>query len=326
LQQANRNNQLESPSTQQKFRYAALNQQPSFNNGNILTNTDTHSPLIPPPINTKTLNATAAYLVQTPNGNALLIPPQTTLNPTNQFIQTNPNQHPTTNTISLNRHNSSASNPYGIQTIPFQQAANLLGENHMTVLTGFPQSPSGYFNNIRPESTESTNVYQTIDATEKNGYLYPVESGYDSSSFYNNLMTINKKNFSNTVGRNKYRTNYQQHVQNQIMQQNQLNQLHQQLHQQQSQFSKLIESNSNNTNSNLFSSPSMSTESTDNNNTKNRRLMNDSNFNRIRYRITSKLHGYCSWKFMALLLLFIILNLFSLTVYLTGEYFVFLLY
>ncbi len=37
-----------------------------------------------------TLNATTAYLVQTPNGNALLIPPQTALNPTNQFIQTNP--------------------------------------------------------------------------------------------------------------------------------------------------------------------------------------------------------------------------------------------
>ncbi len=313
LQQANRNNH-ESPVTQTKFRYTGINQHPSFNNtGQNLTGSDPQAPLMPPPTNnTNTLNATAAYLVQTPSGNALLIPPQTALNPTNQFIQT-------TNTISLNRHNSSASNPYGIQTVPFQQAATLLNESHnFNVLNGFPHSPSNCFSiNARPESTGSTNVYQTIDATEKNGYLYPVESGYDSSSFYNNLATINNKNFSNTVGRNKHRTNYQQHIQNQIVQQSQLHQFHQhQLHQQQSQFSKLLDSN--NTNSNLFSSPSMSTESTTNNN-KNRRLIEDSNLNRMRHQITRKLQGYCSWKFMALLFLFIILNLFTFTVYLTGK-------
>ncbi len=309
LHQTNRNNHAESPIVQPKFRYAGLNQHPSFNK-NI---SDPHPPLMPPPVN----NATAAYLVQTPNGNTLLIPPQTALNPTNQFIQT-------TNTISLNRHNSNISNPYGIQTIPYQQAASLLNENHNlnNVLNGFPHSPSNCFNNNeRPESTGSTNVYQTIDATEKNSYLYPLESGYDSSSFYNNLTTINNnKIFLNTVSRNKYRTNYQQHIQNQIAQQSHLQQLHQQqqLNMHQSQLSKLLESNSNNTNSNLFSSPSMSTESTCNKK-KNRRLANDSKINRMRKQISGKLKLYCSWKFMALLFLFIILNLFSFTVYLTGK-------
>jgi hypothetical protein len=41
-------------------------------------------PVLPPPT-----MATTAYLVQTANGSALLIPPQTPLNPTNHFIQTN---------------------------------------------------------------------------------------------------------------------------------------------------------------------------------------------------------------------------------------------
>lgn len=152
-----------SPTIQTKFQHqqnrcGTLNQQSTFTNSNCQYLD----------INNQQA-ATTAYLVQTPNGNALLIPPQTALNPTNHFIQTNANQQQT-NTISLNRNNSTASNPYGITTIPYQQAASLLNDQTTTMINGLlPNSPSVTSGSCfaRPESTTSTNVYQTIDASEK---------------------------------------------------------------------------------------------------------------------------------------------------------------
>jgi hypothetical protein len=181
------------------------------------------------------------------------------------------------------QHSQSPTSAYGLQTIPLQQAATLLG--------------ASCFANARPESTSSTNVYQTIDAPEKSSYLYPVESGYDSSGFYNNLASIsnnNGKSFSNTVGGScKYRANYQQHVQNQMMH----------------QFQQLLESN--NTNSRSFSSPRVCVD----NKSRNRRLVKESRLCEMR----RKVQVYCSWKLIALLLLFIVLNLCSFTVYLAGK-------
>jgi hypothetical protein len=130
------------------------------------------------------------------------------------------------NTISLNqRYNSAASNPYGITTVPYQKIPNLLADNTTAQLLNnhgmLPQSPSLLSSNFaRPESTASTNVYQTIDATEKSGYLYPLESGYDSSTFYNNTSsTNNNKSFNTHQRNNKYRANYQQHLQQQLLHQ-----------------------------------------------------------------------------------------------------------
>ena len=126
-------------------------------------------PQLPPPIVHST-QATTAYLVQTPNGSALLIPPQTALNPTSHFLQTNATaalnstqqqQQQQNNTFSLNR------NPYGITTIPLQNAAAILNSNPSNTLIPHSSSvASGACFNTRPESTTSTNVYQTID-TEK---------------------------------------------------------------------------------------------------------------------------------------------------------------
>ena len=120
-------------------------------------------PVLPPPT-----MATTAYLVQTANGSALLIPPQTPLNPTNHFIQTNSSSSSSgnnqqTNTFSLNR------NPYNLTTIPLQNNNNNNNNNTLlntTTTTTLPNSISitNQFN--RPDSTASTNVYQTID-TEK---------------------------------------------------------------------------------------------------------------------------------------------------------------
>ncbi len=117
-----------------------------------------------PPVLPAPTMATTAYLVQTANGSALLIPPQTPLNPTNHFIQTNSSSgnNQQANTFSLNR------NPYNLTTIPLQNNNN---NNNNTLLnttstTTLPNSISitNQFN--RPDSTASTNVYQTID-TEK---------------------------------------------------------------------------------------------------------------------------------------------------------------
>lgn len=91
-------------------------------------------------------------------------------------------------------------------------------------------------------------------------------------------------------------------------------------HQQPSQFTKLIEnqaahmnatlhSNTNNTNSNFFVSPALSASS-------NRRLANGSFLERLKYRLSKKIKLYCSWKCLAMLFLFITLNLFTFTIYL----------
>lgn len=175
-----------SPQTQQKFatnhrfnpntannnnntcQYVDLNNTNSASTTTTTTGSSTtQPPALPPPMLHST-QATTAYLVQTPNGSALLIPPQTALNPSNHFIQTatnQPTQH-TTNTFSLNR------NPYGITTIPLQNT--ILGSNpnnpqpQNTLLPHSPSVTSAMncaFSN-RPDSTASTNVYQTID-TEK---------------------------------------------------------------------------------------------------------------------------------------------------------------
>lgn len=294
---------------------ATLARQQMFENNNRFTtmNDNQYSG------NANTLNATTAYLVQTPSGNALLIPPQTAMNPTNQFIQTNPtNNH--MNTISLNRYNSSASNPYGITTVPYQKISNLLNDSSTAALLTnngmLPQSPSvlsnNFNNNARPESTNSTNVYQTIDATEKNGYLYPVESsGYDSSTFYNNTNSTNnhKASFNTHQRNNKYKVNYQQHLQQQLLQQHQMHQ-----NQHQNQFNNLgtLHSNTHNTNSNLFSSPTLSNES-------NRRHLGSgsSKLNRIKYQLNKKMQGYCSWKVLAFMFLVMCISLFALTLYLS---------
>jgi hypothetical protein len=102
--------------------------------------------------------ATTAYLVQTATGSALLIPPQTALNPTNHYIQTNTatlnqqqqfhNYQLQGNSFTLNRHPSSVTGA----------VYNTNGLNN--------NNESNSANNFRPDSTASTNVYQTID-TEK---------------------------------------------------------------------------------------------------------------------------------------------------------------
>ena len=131
--------------------YVEINGQP---------NNQPQPPSLPPPIVHST-QATTAYLVQTPNGSALLIPPQTALNPTNHFLQTNPTVQQQNNTFSLNR------NPYGITTIPLQNATAILNSNQPNNLIPHSSSVSnGTCFNARPESTTSANVYQTID-TEK---------------------------------------------------------------------------------------------------------------------------------------------------------------
>ena len=109
---------------------------------------------------------------------------------------------------------------------------------------------------------------------------------------------------------------------------NHTNQLHQHLQQQQQQMqqqgqlAKLLESNQtttingtihSNTNSNFFTSPALSAQS-------NRRLANSSFFERFKYRLNKKLRAYCSWKCLAMLFLFITLNLFMFIIYLAGLY------
>ena len=299
-----RNNQMfeltQSPKVNNKF--FGTNRFGTLNNNNQLQcqYVDLNGQLPNPPILPPPSMATTAYLVQTPNGSALLIPPQTALNPTNHFIQTNSSslQQQQQNTFSLNR------NPYGITTIPIQN--NTL-TNTTTTTTTLPNSISinnpNCFN--RPDSTASTNVYQTID-TEKNGYLYPLENFYDSSSFNNNTVSTNTNNFST------------RHKQKRIFQQ-QPHQQFQHLNHQQQQFAKLMEnqqntngtlhSNTNNTNSNYFVSPALSA-------TSNRRLSNGSFLERFKYRVSKKLKQYCSWKCLAMLFLFITLNLFTFTIYL----------
>ena len=182
------NQEPHSPLTQSKFNNARFGTMNSFGTNNgicqyVDLNGQTSSifsqpPPLPPSSNNQgQQQATTAYLVQTPTGSALLIPPQTALNPTNHFIQTNASQH-SANTIALtlnnnnnnnNNNNSSNGNPYGITTIPLQTAANILNSNNNVNTAMLAQSPSFLNTNCfnRPESTASTNVYQTIDTTEK---------------------------------------------------------------------------------------------------------------------------------------------------------------
>ena len=99
--------------------------------------------------------ATTAYLVQTPNGSALLIPPpflnQALVSTTSSSLTRAPNPSAAVATAAA----TSTMNPYGITTIPLTHSPsinlNLASHHHL----------------IRPESTASTNVYQTIDAAEK---------------------------------------------------------------------------------------------------------------------------------------------------------------
>ena len=174
------NQEPHSPLTQSKFNNARFGTMNSFGTNNgicqyVDLNGQTSSifsqpPPLPPSSNNQGQQATTAYLVQTPSGSALLIPPQTALNPTNHFIQTNASQH-SANTIALtlnNNNNNNNGNPYGITTIPLQTAANILNNNNGNAAM-LAQSPSFLNTNCfnRPESTASTNVYQTIDTTEK---------------------------------------------------------------------------------------------------------------------------------------------------------------
>ncbi len=146
--------------------------------------------------------------------------------------------------------------------------------------------------------------------------MYPLENFYDTSTFNNNTTSTNTNTNNNFSTRHKQRRNFQQQQQQQQFQIN-----HQNL--QQGQFAKLIEnqainnangtlhSNTNNTNSNFFASPALST-------TSNRRLANGSFLERVKYRLSKKLKLYCSWKCLAMLFLFITLNLFTFTIYLAG--------
>ena len=287
----------QSPQTQHKFK--------NFTNQNLSQYVDLTQPqpnppnLPPPPPMMHSTQATTAYLVQTPNGSALLIPPN------NHFMQAAASQTQSaqsTGTLSFNR------NPYGITTIPLQNAANL------------PHSPSITSGNcfVRPESTASTNVYQTID-TEKNGYLYPLESFYEGTASINNSnvpSTYNKPLLGNT-------NNCSMRHKRKCDQQKQLIQQHYQIQQQQqgSHLAKLIEnhnsgtmhSNTNNTNSNFFVSPALSASS-------NRRL-NGSLLERIKYRLSKKMSAYCSWKCVAMLFLCIsVIAFISFTVLLASNY------
>lgn len=105
--------------------------------------------------------ATTAYLVQTPNGSALLIPPpflnQALVSTTPSSLTRAPNPSAAAATAAA----TSTMNPYGITTIPLTHSPsinlNLASHHHL----------------IRPESTASTNVYQTIDAAEKWVNIFP---------------------------------------------------------------------------------------------------------------------------------------------------------
>ena len=152
--------------------------------------------------------------------------------------------------------------------------------------------------------------------------MYPLENFYDTSSFNNNTTSTNTNTNNHCSTRHKQRRNFQQHQQQHTQFQMNQHQL-----QQQGQFAKLIEnqsnsnsnnangtlhSNTNNTNSNFFVSPALSA-------TSNRRLANGSFLERVKYRLGKKLKIYCSWKCLAMLFLFITLNLFTFTIYLAGK-------
>ena len=298
----------QSPQTQHKFK--------NFTNQNLSQYVDLSQPqpnppnLPPPPPMMHSSQATTAYLVQTPNGSALLIPPN------NHFMQTasQTQSAQSTGTLSFNR------NPYGITTIPLQNAA-ILNQNSGANLPHSPSITSGSCF-VRPESTASTNVYQTID-TEKNGYLYPLESFYEGTASINNSnvpSTYNNPLLGNT-------NNCSMRHKRKCDQQKQLIQQHYQIQQQQqgSHLAKLIEnhnnsgtmhSNTNNTNSNFFVSPALSASS-------NRRL-NGSLLERIKYRLSKKMSAYCSWKCVAMLFLCIsVIAFISFTVLLASNYIIF---
>lgn len=78
-----------------------------------------------------------------------------------------------------------------------------------------------------------------------------------------------------------------------------------------------LHSNANNTNSNFFTSPTLSSESN------RRNLVNETSFNRMKYQLAKKLKAYCSWKMLAFLFLFLAANLLTFTVYLAGLYYFF---
>jgi teneurin len=121
---------------------------------------------------------------------------------------------------------------------------------------------------------------------------------------------------------NKYRNNQYQQQQQQIKQ-------HYQIQQNQNQFTTLLEhQNHDNSkvnhqteslqsttdNSNLFSSPPLSSSASS-----NRRLATNTSFlQKLHYRLNNKLKTSfcCSWKFIALLFLFILLNLIVFSIYL----------
>jgi hypothetical protein len=105
------------------------------------------------PIQTaSTTQATTAYLVQTSNGSALLIPPQNLLR-SNHIISSTGNK-------TLNRNN------YEINNV--QKNDSLASKNNKNNNEIHSNSNSNFLNITdifgRSDSTTSTNVYQTIDA------------------------------------------------------------------------------------------------------------------------------------------------------------------
>jgi hypothetical protein len=259
---------FDSNSPQLNHKYLTNKFQANHNNSHYV---DLNAPTGPAPI-LHTNPPTTAFLVQTPNGSALLIPPQNNGN-SNQC-----------NNFSLSR------NPYGITTIPLQNA-NLVNNNQQ--LATSPSMISSFTNS--KDVNNSTNVYQTIDAADNRGgngnYIYSSDTFYDGST------TFGKSNSFHTNSRHNSKR-YQNQMAK-LIENNSTNSAnnHTSLH-----------SNTNNTNSNLFVSPTLSM-------TSNRRHSDGSLISRLKYRLVKKLNTYCTWKFLAILFLLIILNLFLFIIY-----------
>ncbi len=126
------------PSSNTSSHYVDLN---SFKNQpNLLIQTGT------------TTQATTAYLVQTPNGSALIIPPQNIHHVNHHHLQNN-------GSLTINRNPSEINNLHlHNNTLTNKTTNNLV---HSNSKTNFINNPNNMI--ARSDSTTSTNVYQTID-------------------------------------------------------------------------------------------------------------------------------------------------------------------
>lgn len=165
---------------------------------------------------------------------------------------------------------------------------------------------------------------------QRNGYMYPIENIYEGA--YNNHTNSTNLNTHNSSKRKSKKSIQRQH--------SQFSHFNQPSQQMTSQCVKLLDnhnnlsnltgstlhSNTNNTNSNFFASPATTSTSASPSGTstsKNRRHMGDTSLDRFKSRLTNKLRSYCTWKCLAAVFLFIIINLFTFIVYLSGKLCVF---